>query len=92
MTTQQLRDTFRQNYQLSNWKRLLHTIFPNRDFLSRPIQKEHWTNEQQDIAKEISQFGEVKLSDGSLIGFLHRAIESRRWLHSQKSCGITEPD
>lgn len=69
MTSQQIRQTLGQPYQFSNWKRLLHALFPERDFLTRPVQKALLTVEQQKTAEEISQFGQVKLADNSLIGF-----------------------
>ncbi|GAB2787762.1 hypothetical protein GCM10027275_35780 [Rhabdobacter roseus] len=69
MTSQQIRQILCQSYQPNNWKRLLNALFPDRDFLSRPVEKDPQNLEQEKLAERIAQFGEVRLADNSQIGF-----------------------
>lgn len=76
MTSSDLRPLLKHNYVPANWKRILNALFPNREFLGRPIKKELFTTDQQEIANEISVFGEVRLTDTSLIGFYAVELKS----------------
>jgi type I restriction-modification system DNA methylase subunit len=65
MTKEELHEHLRAEYARDNWKKIVNTIFPNREFFATEEPVDMTKQAQRDLTQKIIRFGNIKLDDGN---------------------------
>lgn len=78
MEKDKLYELLKSEYKPENWKEILTTIFPKRDFFSFEVPLDLSSQYQKDGAKKIIQFGNITLDDGCTLALYEVELKPQK--------------
>lgn len=88
MTKEELHELLRAKYTRDNWKSIINSIFPNRDFFATEEPVEMTKQSQRDLTQRIIRFGNIKLDDGNSLALYEAELKENETNITRNRVGL----